>query len=158
MSWPERFPAEPWHFVWAFICAFNLEILLFILCCTAQQEGISRNFIINRIVARDPGSKKSMNFWISLHPLSIVFAILQNDHSQGFLGRRLLLVISYCTKWFVTHFIGQWHDHIDTRLKLTCEYNEFFFFLHKLSLLKQVFRVSRFVGYSWKLVGMFVRY
>lgn len=38
------------------------------------------------------------------------------------------------------HFIGQWHDHIDTRLKLTCEYNEFFFYTNYLFL-------SKFLGY-----------
>ena len=39
------------------------------------------------------------------------------------------------------HFIGQWHDHIDTRLKLTCEYNEFFFFYTNYLFL------SKFLGY-----------
>lgn len=39
------------------------------------------------------------------------------------------------------HFIGQWHDHIDTRLKLTCEYNEFFFFDTNYLFL------SKFLGY-----------
>ena len=57
----------------------------------------------------------------------------------------------------VLHFTGRRHDRINTRFKWGAKI-VIFLFPRELPILKRIYGVFRFLGFSWKLARMFVKY